>query len=203
MKKEITIDGKLYRLVEEVISPKHGRWYKCKNLDIFSLYNKEEFTLKGFTKGKWSDNTSTKYNFIRDFDPANVKEVEELLIKHAESIGLVDGVEYLSPMGVLGRRLKYPLKMSGSYLIDFNDCIIFNGYACKWAKPVRKPLFVNSYGTKFYEGDTVYLGRKESDGIMYNSIGVLSKDYRKQDEHTTELMTKEQYYKWLADNCKE
>ena len=43
MKKEITIDGKLYRLVEEKITPKHGRWYKSKQFDIYSLYDKKAF----------------------------------------------------------------------------------------------------------------------------------------------------------------
>jgi len=64
----------------------------------------------------------------------------------------------------------------------------------------KKPLFTNSLGEKFFEGDMVYFVGKLTLRVLSQNINEII--FYKEDKATTEIMTKESAEKWIEEHTK-
>jgi len=64
----------------------------------------------------------------------------------------------------------------------------------------EKPLFTNSLGEKFFEGDRVYFVGKLTLRILSQNIDEIL--FYKENKGTTEIMTKESAEKWIEEHTK-
>ena len=70
-------------------------------------------------------------------------------------------------------------------------------------KEEKKPLYVNSFGTEFFDGDDYYYVTKSDYTINKRVNFGVNFLCPEEDFRYTEIMTKKQCYQWLADNCNE
>ena len=155
-----------------------GKWYKNTNYgsgeDAYVLIssdyvNGRSYEAIGFIHGFYYGCVFVGSALLKDWKPADMNEVEMLLKRQAKKKGFKDGVSIISPIG------KIPVKLSsidfkiiqnkylGSCTGAFSDVVIFDFKTGKWAEIIeeKKPLYVNSYGTEFFEGDHFYRVNKE------------------------------------------
>lgn len=140
------------------------------------------------------------------YKPADMQEVKKLLIKEADMRGFKKGVKYENTDGYK-RVAKYDAKIhiDSSLICGCLDGLIFNDRTGKWAEIVeeKKPLYTNSFGTEFFEGDEYWFIVKTSCKIKHGSNISDIPDTMCESNCLTEVMTKKECYQYLADHCEE
>jgi hypothetical protein len=214
MKKEITIDGVKYRKVEEGIILEAGKWYENNNYgdggSAFALITTEyvhgkRFEAYGWIDGKCFDNVFVGENLTLNWQPANMQEVEKLLIKEAEKMGFKKGVRFNSPF--LACKVNPIIATSdvyfqSGYIQDDEANIIFDFKTGKWAEIIeeKKPLYTNGYGTEYYGGENYYVVTPSHN--VKKSIFTFDQDNL---EENGELMrdfvgTERECHRWIDEN---
>lgn len=217
MKKELNIDGNIYRLVEEKkLAFKVGKWYTNCNFPKgthTALYVGNRKGVGFNIRNGWIGEMPVYSPEI--WSPANMEEVKKLLIKEAEKRGFKKGA--VCNCAEMGDR---ETLLSSSYEVT-DEClrvlcneereeyvVLFDFETGKWAEIKNEPLYTNSYGTSFYKGDKGYDVEKDSNmtircdnftvDIMVDMDIVLS-----ETESHSEIMTKRECHRYIDENWDE
>jgi hypothetical protein len=141
-----------------------------------------------------------------------MKEVEKLLIKEAEKYvgnraSKIDSMHYgngYDPSKFTIKSVEYN-KGCGEVIANYSRCdsfTLFDPKSGKWAEIIeeKKPLYTNSHGTEFFDGDEHYYVSLDDFEIVKNKLW--TEDY-KQNHLVTEAMTERECHQWIADNWDE
>ena len=80
--------------------------------------------------------------------------------------------------------------------------ILVKRIEARFPKPEKEPLFVNSLGEKFYEGDEVWWVSFYPTKLMNYEINYISPVNFKCSSDSTEIMTEKSAKKWLEEHKK-
>ncbi|MDX1365804.1 MAG: hypothetical protein R3243_16485, partial [Arenibacter latericius] len=149
--------------VPEEVELEIGRWYCIKqSQEVMVLIIEKTDNLYGYKAvgfNSWGDWDKWYAMVPKDWQLADMKEVERLLIQEVEKKGYKKGVKIKSPIN----NDEYVLNNWGYSMNTFRKgdlalggAHIFNGETGKWAEIVKEPLYINQYGTEFFEGDEFF-----------------------------------------------
>lgn len=195
---------------------KVGKWYAIRGINNSNHLYLGDHTGKGFAMdGEWTDFVAM--NSAGLYTLSDMKEVEKLLIKEAEKRGFKEGVVF-NGLSFESEMTYGSCIMKDSVLDDINlkgiqvrtpehtwdrtcsNPFIFSMITGKWAETIeeKKPLYVNQYGTEFFEGDRVWHINKRDKSLQFghtNTFGDL-----KDNAFFYEIMTERECHQYLADN---
>jgi len=222
MEKELNINGKIYRLVEEE-KPAYnvGQWYKSNKVNEIALVLDDEFRHVSFQDGEFveaSDVVRLPYDPKYRWQPADMEEVERLLIKEAgkyigNRAGKIDSQLYAKGFNPSEFKITsvFYHKHSGEVRAVYGDnkesLTLFCPKSGNWAEIIeeKKPLYTNKYGTEFFEGDYPFFIKKDTleiiGGNPYitiksdDSIGAFSDNV-----DFSEIMTERECHRYLDEN---
>lgn len=202
MEKELNINGAIYRLVEEESKLEVGRWYKrtaVKDTYAYKVNSTKDDCNFGFWYGEWRIDL---YVCMEEYwKPADMKEVEKLLISEAEKRGYKNNTEIKS-LFTLG--FKSALVVGSNTRIDsrgfwYMGCLLLDFQTGKWAEIINKPLYTNQYGTEFFEGDKVWFISSRDGEIVESNIDALD-DRFGESNLWSEIMTEKECYRYIYEN---
>lgn len=190
------------------------KWYKHDSGWI-GLYQGREDNIGFDHEGNYVDNIKMAKKSLLEWRPANMENVEKLMIIETEKRGFEEGVRFRSP--ILTYSEEYFDVISSSFIFyspnkdqdrsiyclnaktkndEFDDICIWTSTE-GWAEIVE-PFFVNSLGEKFYKGDMYYCVRKV-DNVM---CGPFFNSDHKEGKIMTEAMTKQSAEEYIKKNKK-
>lgn len=198
---------------EEKPALKVEEWY----YNVFGYYvlKTESGAMVGFNDdGVWQLSIKFKPLDVNDFKPADMSKVKELLIKEAEKKGLTGKGKIKSPCGNYTNKIRTYgknlfLNAFGSLCIgdkdSVNGIILFESRTGKWAEIVeeKKPLYINAYGTEFFEGDYPYFIQFYGLEIIKGLEPMPNNGTFSASEEFTEIMTEAECHRYLYQNWDE
>ena len=170
-----------------------GEWYRYK--DNYALVMDEMLHSVGFENRVWCDlDDSFLSDNGKDWQPADMQEVKKLLIKEAEK------------RGFKGRMSAGKDQHGFGFYVWLNGTeVIFSASNGKWAEIVKKPFYVNQYGTEFFEGDVIYSILKLNNSILKSDLSdpvydsITSKELE-EDHVGSEPLTERECHRYLYEN---
>jgi len=192
------------KLMEDVPVFEAGKWYESKYYEgscpAIALYNGDKI-MKGFGfLGSYSESITVSSS---EWKPADMEEVGKLMIAEAEERGykggkfknlyLKDDIIHFSITSDIF------LNSVGLFIEEGNMRYTLWTPEKGWAE-IIEPLFINSHGTKFYKGDTVYWVNKHSMILQTSCISKINRHVYTDSSSQTELLTKEQAEAYVKDH---
>lgn len=170
-----------------------GEWRHCPTSGEDALILDEKGYHVGIRNGKWINRDENVTINIRSsaWKLSDMQEVKKLLIKEAEKRGF-DYITYC----IIDSRF---IGTDGPDRLD----VLFSFKTGKWAEIVeKKPLYINQYGTEFFEGDEYYFVLKETYEIDYSECLESETTGLQGDKYSSEIMTRRECHLWIADKLK-
>jgi len=205
---------------EERPALKVGEWAYCSMRGENALILDERGHHVGIKNCKWIDRDEAVTIPMRSnkWQPADMQEVKKLLIKEAEKRGFKEGIIF---NGLSSRSdvIYKGCEMADNYFdINLNgirvltpeetwDDLCSNPFISdfktgKWAEIAKKPLYVNQYGTEFFEGDAYCFVIKCTYEIDYSESLEIETTGLGGNSNVTEIMTRRECHLWIADQLK-
>ena len=182
--------------VPEEVSVDVFKWYEELDTKTYWLILPDAKAV-GFVGDKWIE-LNESFPDLSKLKPADMNEVKKLLIQEAEKKGYKKDVKIKSTIN----NDEYVLNNWGYSMNTFRKgdlalggAHIFNGKTGKWAEIVKEPLYINQYGTEFFEGDEFFNVRL----IDLNPIRFRSNP-KKGDKNWSEALTERECHRWIYEN---
>ncbi len=185
---------------------KVGEWYVCDG-----IMNKPRLFLGagkivGFSDtGRWCFSTVYAPEMWK---PADMKEVEKLLIGEAKKRGYKEGVIIVPdtefPEFGSFKLNRCGIEVTSIWNVRCGGAEIFSIKTGLWREIIeeKKPLYINTYGTEFFEGDDFYfvLAKPNKKKKIIHGI---ENDTMTKVGYYSEAMTERECHLYLADNWDE
>jgi len=185
------------KLMEEEPVFEAGKWYK--NIEFGNLiFCRDPRNFCGFqySDKEWYD--EMPHPIPQRFKPADMEEVEKLMIAEAEKRGYKGGKFKNKYNGEFIRSIYNnidTLIKDGELRVYIGQNTIYTD-STGWAE-IIEPLFINSHGTRFYEGDQRHYQVRKSDNTI---CGPYYNRSFKESSLLSEALTKEQAEQYVKDN---